>query len=162
MGKILSVEISESLEDLKSLHSKEKDLRRSQKLQALYLYKSGVCKDINSLSLAVNKSYSQVKRWLRKYRQEGLMLFLEVKKPSGRPKAFQDSSVIEALKEKLSVSYFTSYVSIVEWLKSEYNLSIPYRTVHQFVRYTLGAKLKVARPQSLKNDPQKVEDFKKV
>ncbi len=162
MGQPLSLEIFESLEELKSLHSKEVHLKRSQKLQVLYLYKSGKCPTIQSLSEAVNKSYSQVKRWLRAYRKEGLSSLLEIKKSSGRPKAFSDPIVIAVLKSKLSESYFTSYISIVEWLEREFSLSYPYRTVHQFVRYTLGAKLKIARPKSLKNDPQKVDDFKKV
>ncbi|MEH2138629.1 hypothetical protein [Nostoc sp.] len=47
-------------------------------------------------------------------------------------------------------SGFQSYGQIQEWLKSELGLSLAYKTVYEIVRNRLGAKLKVPRPQSSK------------
>ncbi|WP_161606851.1 winged helix-turn-helix domain-containing protein [Fortiea contorta] len=49
----------------------------------------------------------------------------------------------------------------MEWLKQEQGLDIEYATVYASVRYRLGAKLKVPRPQSYKQDEKLVSEFKK-
>ncbi|QSJ21060.1 winged helix-turn-helix domain-containing protein [Nostoc sp. UHCC 0702] len=41
-------------------------------------------------------------------------------------------------------------IQIQQWLKSELGLSIAYKTVYEVVHNRLGAKLKVPRPQSAK------------
>ncbi len=56
---------------------------------------------------------------------------------------------------------FTSYGQIQQWLKSELGLSLAYKTVYEIVRFSLGAKLKVPRPQSTKQHPQSLSHFKK-
>jgi len=52
-------------------------------------------------------------------------------------------------------------LSIHQRLKQEYGQEIEYGTVYSLVRYTLGAKLKVPRPQSHKQDEKLVSEFKK-
>jgi transposase len=56
---------------------------------------------------------------------------------------------------------FSSYGAIVEWLDKEHGLDIEYGTVYVWVRYRLGAKLKVPRPQSYKQDEELISEFKK-
>ena len=53
---------------------------------------------------------------------------------------------------------FSSYGGIVEWLKKEHGLDTEYGTVYALVRYGLGAKLKVPRPQSYKQDEKLVSE----
>ena len=66
--------------------------------------------------------------------------------------------VLEELKTEKG---FSSYGAIVEWLKEEHAQDIEYATVYAWVRYRLGAKLKVPRPQSHKQDEKLVSEFKK-
>ena len=69
---------------------------------------------------------------------------------------------ITALEEELKTGKgFSSYGAIVEWLKQEHGQDIEYATVYAWVRYRLGAKLKVPRPQSHKQDEKLVCEFKK-
>ncbi len=56
---------------------------------------------------------------------------------------------------------FNSYGAIVEWLKLKHGLDIEYGTVYAWVRYRLGAKLKVPRPQSYQQDEKLISEFKK-
>jgi transposase len=67
------------------------------------------------------------------------------------------------LKEKLNsaTDYFTSYKQIHLWLLKEHGIQLSYEHVHRFVRYYLGAKLKVVRKSNLKKDRVKEEKFKK-
>jgi hypothetical protein len=56
------------------------------------------------------------------------------------------------LRDRLTEPHgFASYKAIWQWLRQEYGLAIAYKTVHKFVRYTLGAKLKVPRKSHIKN-----------
>ncbi|QLE42091.1 winged helix-turn-helix domain-containing protein [Nostoc sp. C052] len=67
-----------------------------------------------------------------------------------------------ALEEELKTGKgFSSYGAIVEWLKEEHGQDIEYATVYAWVRYRLGAKLKVPRPQSHNQDEKLVSEFKK-
>ena len=67
-----------------------------------------------------------------------------------------------ALEEELKTGKgFSSYGAIVEWLKKEHGQDIEYATVYAWVRYRLGAKLKVPRPQSHNQDEKLVSEFKK-
>jgi transposase len=60
---------------------------------------------------------------------------------------------IAALKQELKTGKgFNSYGAIVEWLKKEQGLESEYGTVYAWVRYRFGAKLKVPRPQSHKQE----------
>ena len=100
-------------------------------------------------------------RWLHKYRTGGLSGLLEIKKASGARRKINDAA-IAALKIELETGIgFSSYGAIVEWFKLEHGLDIEYATVYAWVRYRLGAKLKVPRPQSYKQDEELVSEFKK-
>ncbi|MBC6434636.1 helix-turn-helix domain-containing protein, partial [Nostoc sp. HG1] len=96
---------------------------------------------------AWRKITSTVTRWLQKYRAGGLYELLSIKKAPGAERKIHDAA-IGALKEELKTGKgFSSYGAIVEWLKQEHGLNIEYATVYAWVRYRLGAKLKVPRPQ---------------
>ena len=69
---------------------------------------------------------------------------------------------LAALKHELETGKgFSSYGAIVEWLESKYREKIEYGTVYGWVRYRFGAKLKVSRPKSYRQDESAVSGFKK-
>ena len=70
--------------------------------------------------------------------------------------------VIAALQQQLETGPgFSSYQEIVEWLEQEQGKKWSMGRCISGVRYRLGAKLKVPRPQSYKQDETAVEGFKK-
>jgi hypothetical protein len=54
------------------------------------------------------------------------------------------------------------YKSPIEWLKEETGINISYSVVYKTIRYGLKDKLKVARPQSHKQQLELKEEFKKT
>ena len=70
----------------------------------------------------------------------------------------------QALAKRLTQSNngFKSYGDIHKWLDETLGVKAEYKTVHHMVRYRLGAKLKVVRPQNMKQNLQKVNAFKKT
>lgn len=87
---------------------------------------------------------------------------MEIKKAPGASRKISNKA-IAALKHELETGEgFSSYGAIVEWLEKQHGLCIEYGTVYGLVRYQLGAKLKVPRPQSYKQDELMVSEFKKT
>lgn len=160
MARHLVIEINETVSKLKSLHSKEPHCKLKQRLHALYLYKSGQAVTLEQLCALLNKSPSQVKRWFKCYRESGLEGLLIPPVHPGRRSQLTDIH-ITPLKDALTHCEFSSYSDIQTWFVEHYGLSFPYSSVHRWVRYGLGAKLKVARSQSIKQDISERVAFKK-
>lgn len=161
MSRPFEIEIAESEEELRKRLQIVNLGNHKEKLQMLWWIKSGQVKEQQEIGKRLAKDTSTVTRWLQKYRKSGLSGLLEIKKAPGAKRKIHDAA-LAALKLELETGKgFCSYGAIVEWLKKEYGLDIEYGTVYAWVRYRLGAKLKVPRPQSYKQDEELVSEFKK-
>ena len=95
-------------------------------------------------------SRDTVGRWLDAYARGGVPRMLTIAKAPGKP-ARLSAAMQQGLRERLAQSQgFASYKAIWQWLGQEYGVSIAYKTVHKFVRYTLRAKLTVPRKSPIK------------
>jgi transposase len=73
------------------------------------------------------------------------------------------AAVQASLKAELAQEHgFRSYGEIVDWLAQEHGLVMEYGTVYDWGYNRWGANLKVPRPQSVKQSPERVMDFKKT
>ena len=60
-------------------------------------------------------------------------------------------AVFEQLKARLATpTGFASYLDVQRWLREEFALEVPYKTLHGIVHYQLKAKLKRPRPSHAK------------
>lgn len=57
---------------------------------------------------------------------------------------------------------FDSYGKVQQWLQESLGIDAQYHAVYQMTRYRLKAKLKVARPQNIKQNREQREAFKKT
>jgi transposase len=162
MPRSLQLEIAESVEYLEKSYKQARNASHKERLQMLWWLRSGQVKQHQELSQRLGRDGSTISRWLQKYRNGGLSALLEVKTAPGRTPAI-GGEVLKKLQARLDKPEgFRSYGEIVQWLEQECGVSLDYKTVHQTVRYRLGAKLKVPRPQSTQQDEQAVETFKKT
>lgn len=162
MSRLLQVEIQESAEKLKELMNEQSRTKFRERLQVLYWLKAGLCDSLQSLADHLGRSKSVVFKWLKIYRTEGLNGLLQWNYHGGRPTKISEvirSAILDRLNNP--TLGFRSYKEIQRWIFAEYQLDIPYSTVHQMVRYQWKAKLKVARPMSLHRDDEAVVSFKK-
>ncbi|MCF4967860.1 helix-turn-helix domain-containing protein [Nostoc sp. CMAA1605] len=161
MSRTFKIEIAESEEELKKRLQTANLGNQKEKLQMLWWIKSGQVQEQQEIGKRLAKDTSTVTRWLQKYRSGGLDELLEIKKAPGAKRKINESA-LAALSEELKTGKgFSSYGAIVEWLKFQYGLEVEYATVYALVRYKLGAKLKVPRPQSHQQDEKLVSEFKK-
>ncbi len=161
MGRPFQVKILESQEELEKALRHTTAASSKERLQILYWLKSGQVNSRQSLAELTGRDPATITRWLRKYQDGGCASLLEVKQAPGKEPIVAGED-LERLKQRLQQPQgFQSYGEIQQWLQSELGLSIAYKTVYQLVHYRLDAKLKVPRPQSLKQHPEGLAHFKK-
>lgn len=148
-------EIKESVDELKERLRTEKRARMKQRIQMLYLLKTGTARGILDVALTLAVDRATIRRWLKWYESQGLERMLEIRTKPNR-QALIGPAVLEALRERLqNPEGFSSYKEIHLWLKQKQAIDIAYRTVHEVVRYKLGAKPKMARPEHVKKTRSK-------
>jgi transposase len=162
MPKVVQLEITETTEELKKLIRSAKNGYNRERLQVLYWLKTQEVSQVIDIARLLSRSRITVQRWLRRYRSGGMSKFLADYSNRGRKQVIR-TEVHEQLKARLQDAEhsFTSYKEIQQWLVSEYGIKLSYNSVHGLVRYKLKAKLKVARPTSIKHDAEAEAEFKK-
>jgi putative transposase len=161
MCRVLKLEIRETQSDLQELLRQQKTGLGKERVQTLYLLKTGQVETVQHLAVVLGRSRITVQRWLKLYRQGGLSSLLAQKKSPGRPKTIP-LDVRSLIKKELSdPEGFKSYEEVQTWLLASEGIKASYKVVHEVVRYKLKAKLKAPRPRSIKQHKGIEEDFKK-
>lgn len=162
MSRPLNIFIIEAADDLKQMLNAQQKAKLKERLQALYLLKTKQAKTLNDLVKYLGRAQSTIEYWLVTYREKGLLGLLAWNYTGNSQSAIPESIQVE-LRECLSQPHgFKRYGEIQPWLAEQHALVIPYKTVPKTVRYTLKAKLKVARPTPIQRDEDKVIEFKKT
>lgn len=144
--------ISESQEELEALLKAERNAQVRRRLHLLVLIGSGTIRSAAAAARHLAVHRNSVRNWLLLYKSGGLEKLLHIGQAA--PEAEQKSlpaPVFQALQVRLGEDGFTGgYLQVQRWLKGDFDLEIPYSTVHKIVRYRLKAKLKRARPSHVK------------
>lgn len=162
MARPLQIAIKESAEALEKQLKQARTASQKERLLLLWWLKTEQVTQHQQLSTRLGRDPSTISRWLQKYRQGGLAQLLQIKSAPGQTPQITPQALAGLQKRLASVTGFGSYGEIVNWLKTEYDLEMNYATVYYWVHYRLKAKLKVPRPQSIKQDEAVVEQFKKT
>ena len=143
-------EITESVAALKGLlrHAKKKHER--QRLNALYLLKSGVAKTRIQVAASLGVSRTSVGSWLAAYEAGGLKQLLQRGYAPGRLPALTAAQQ-EVLRKALEKPEgFHSYIQIQTYIAETFGVEMNYKAVYAMVHDKWGAKLKVPRPSHVK------------
>jgi len=141
--------ITESPDQLRASLRAERDPERKRRLHALVLIAScqATTRTQTADHLAVHRN--TLSRWIERYRRGGLGAMLTVSKTGPAPgQRTVPTVVLEALKRRLNdPAGFSGYHDVQRYIEAEHGLTVSYKAVHALVRYRLGAKLKVPRPE---------------
>lgn len=142
--------IRESIEELEVRMKGERDAQLRRRIHMLVLIRSRkvLTRKAAAEHLAVHRN--SIATWLSTYATGGLEALLQIKR--GGPKAEQRTlppAAFQALQERLKGKGFPSYGAAQRWLKQDFGLAVPYKTVWALIRRT-RAKLKRARPSHIK------------
>ena len=158
MSRRLKLNVKESIEELRTLLHCEKDVRKRERIHALYLFKTGHAVELKDLGSKLGRHPTTISNWFKAYELVGLEGLLDIGHGGGNPCSLNDT-ILNALNlEKQSSQGFGSYGEIQQWLKDEYELEIPYHTVYGIVHDKCNAAPKVVRPKSCDQDSDEVAD----
>ena len=161
MSGVYHLEIIESEQELKTLLGNQKTASAKERIQWLYLLKSEQAKTIQQAASWLGRHRVTLQKWAKCYRQGGLEQLLS-HKPHPGAKSTLSKEAETALRNRLEhPEGFESYAAIQRWLATELGLVAPYKTVHKWVYYRLGASPKVVRPKSDKQDEAPLTAYKK-
>jgi transposase len=161
MPGVSRLEITESSTTLRDLMQQQSTLEAKERLQCLYWLKSNQVSSIKAVAELLGRHRVTVQGWLARYRASGLSGLLGEGRLVGGRKSKVPVEVELELREVLATrTGFSSYQEVQGWL-SQRGVELSYGGTHYYVRHRLGASLKVPRPQSIMQDPDRVALFKK-
>lgn len=136
-------EIKENIEEL---IKKEKNVKRFQKLQMLYLIKTNQVKTRIDIGNILGYNRETIGDWLTKYIEGGIEYLLEEKEIGGSQSSLSEE-IIEGLRQKLEEpeSEFMTYEQIQKWVEEKYSIKTTYWVIYYTAREKLSARLAVGR-----------------
>ena len=146
-------DITESVEDLKGLLRQAKKKHEIQRLNALYLLKSGVAKNRVEVAASLGVDRTSVGTWLAAYETGGLEKLLKRGYAPGRVPTLTEAQQNTLRKALEKPEGFQSYVQIQEYIAQTFGVKMNYKAVYAMVHDKWGAKLKVPRPSHEKKTP---------
>ena len=163
MVGVTSIEVKESSDVLAEWVRQAQTSTAKERLQVLYWLKQQPAPRVSTIAKAMGKHRNTVQIWLSMYRDGGVEAMLEIKKSPGGVRVIPQWAE-DALSKRLQDPNhgFHSYGEVQQWLAESLGVEAKYHAVYQMTRYRLKAKLKVARPQNCKQDPEQREAFKKT
>lgn len=163
MVGVTSIVVKESLDELvQQLQNVEKPTDK-ERLQVLYWLKQENSPSIGAIAKAIGKHRNTVGRWLWQYRAGGINAMLERKLATGGARKIPQWAETALAKRLQDPNHgFASYGAIQQWLAEDLGIEAQYHAVYQMTRYRLKAKLKVPRPQHIKQNAAQRESFKKT
>jgi transposase len=147
--------ITESAAELQQRMKQEKDVKKRQRLQALYLVVSGHAHYRQELAALMGVHRHSVAAWLEAYAEGGLdqMLRYQVPRPPDRSRI--TPTALTALQAHLQDPHgFAGYAQLRTWLAEQHQVHLSYSGVYAVVRGKLRAKPKRPRPSHTKKVPQ--------
>ncbi len=161
MRRKINIPIKEDEENLLQLLKKEKNGRKKERLQFLYVLKTGQIRYIKDAVKLFGRNRNTYGDWVGKYESGGLKELLSIERGPGRQGNIQGEN-LKKLKARLSEPEgFNSYKDISAWMEKECGIKLPPKKLFYTCKIKLKASPKVARPSNPRQDSEEVEAFKK-
>jgi transposase len=142
--------IIEGEKKILALMRKEKNGKKMQKLQMLYLLTTGQAKNRTEVSEMIGVSTKTIGKWINKYESGGVKGVLKTKARGGT-KSSLPKEVIEAMKEQLSQPEgFLSYNQLKSWVEEKFAIVTTYWVIYYTATVILKSRLAVGRKSHIK------------
>src|SRR5512144_1448033 len=99
MARPFKTHIVETAEELKHFMQAQKKPKIKERLQALYLLKSGYSTTLQDVANCLGRTKTTIENWLALYRKKGVLGVLAWNYKGGRPSALAEP-VVAALRER--------------------------------------------------------------
>jgi len=163
MGRPMTTEIKESVEELKKIRSKQRTLRHEKRIMLLILIRSGECDSQTSAAKQLGISRKTANRIMKTYRETGLASLSRADKRR-RCSKFITPEIHQGLEVKLrdGGDPLKGYWHAQQWVGEEFGSEIAYNTLRTYIIKHFKTKLKRPRKSHYKKDPKAKEAFLKT
>ena len=148
-------DITESVEELKSLMGQSKQGYQKQRLSTLYLLRSGQAKNRKRVAELLGVHRTTIGQWMSSDETGGLEKLLERRYPPGRIPALTEEQQNSLRAELQKSQGFRSYTEIQQYIADTFGVDMKYKAVYALVHDKWKAKLKVPRPSHIKKRGRK-------
>ena len=154
--------VAESEKEIKEMLRKEKDVRRTKRLQMLLAFKEDPKMGYEKVGKRIGVSGRQVMRWWKAYEKGGIKRLLEIQsrgRKKGEGQKVPDEA-IEKLREEMLKGKIRTIKDGVAFIEREYGVRYSISGMYRIFKEKLRAKKKGGRKYSKKKDPKKESEFK--
>ena len=142
--------IWESPDQLRTLMAQATHPRKLQRLQMLYLLRTGQAQTRTHVAQLLGLYRETVGDWLESYRRGAVAGLLSWRTPPGLSSSLSPEAVAGLREHLADPAGAASYKELQHWLETTYGLKTTYRIVYYTATRVLGARLAVARPCHIK------------
>lgn len=152
--------ISETAEELRQLMRRERNAKKRERLQMLYLLASGQASSRKAAAQQLGVYRETVSDWLNAYVAGGLEQLLTLHVPAGRSPLASPEALADLEQALHQPKGFASYDEIRLFLFERHGVTMKTGSVGNLVRARFGGKPKVPRPSAKKTEQTPSETSK--
>jgi transposase len=149
MNKALP-KIKETTEELREMLKNERQAKKQNRLQALYLIVNKEATSRTQVAKMLGFNRNSISQWFQLYEAGGVEKMLEIGTSSGAKPKMSQAALAEIEEILASEKGFRTYQAIHQLVVKKHKIKIGYGGVRKLVRYKLKAKAKVPRPSNPK------------
>lgn len=153
--------IKETAEEIRKLLKQESEVKKQNRLQALYLIVQKEAKSRSKVAQMLGFNRNSISNWLALYEAGGLEKMLEIHQPPGAKPKMTEAAIAEIEEILATEKGFRTYKEIHQMVVKKHQIAIGYGGVHKLVRYKLSAKAKSPRPGNPKKKKLKSVAFER-
>lgn len=163
VGRQRTLEISESIEELKILQKKQSSIKAEKRVLCLILLKTNKFATHQLLADHLGVCRQQLVAWLTQYRKSGIDGFL-LKTTRNRISKTITPELHQGLSEKVkdSKNPLLGYKDAQRWVLENFNTDLRYNSLRNYLIKHFKTKLKSPRKSHIKKDEHATVNFLKT
>ncbi|PQB03217.1 hypothetical protein BST83_18070 [Polaribacter filamentus] len=163
MGRIASLDISESLIELKELVSKQTTLKGEKRVKSLIYIKTKKFKTRQEVSASVGVHIRTLERWVETYKLFGIDQMIS-DKPKNKQSKIITSEIHLGLSQRVNdpLNPFLGYWDSQIWVNETYGIEIKYQRIREYLKQHFKTKLKSPRKSHYKKNVEAEKAFLKT
>jgi len=162
MGRISTLEVKESILELKKLQKQQKTVKAEKRILCLLFLKTNKFTTQTLLAESLAISRQSLVRWLSLYRKAGIQGIL-LEPSRNKPSKIITPEIHQGLSEKVqeATSPLLGYLDAQRWVEEKYGVKVKYHWLRVYMIKHFKTKLKVPRKSHIKKDEKAITTFLK-
>lgn len=163
MGKKATLDITESVSELKKLLLKQKTIKGEKRIKCLLDIKNSKFDTRQELADYLLVHIRTLERWVSDYKDGGVVLMLN-DRPKNKQSKIITPAIHKGLEQRVNDPHnpFLGYWDAQNWVMQEYGIDVKYQRIREYLKQHFRTKLKTPRKSHYKKDEEAEKAFLKT